>query len=439
MATKRVRQQLEDLLCEPLPEKGRDPEEVLGRVEQIVLRNMLHVDHPRFFGFIPSPSNFVSIMAETLSSGFNVFAGTWLEGSGAAQIELVTLNWLRQLCGLPETAGGLFVSGASAANLTAMALARDVHLRGRLDKGIVYCSDQTHSSVERGLRVVGIQPSQVHKLTSDEHFRISLKTLRRSIEEDRSLGKMPYCVVATAGTTNTGSVDPLPELAELCREEELWLHVDGAYGVSAVFSERGRELLTGLDQVDSLTLDPHKWMFQPYETGCLLVRDRSLLRERFHVLPEYLRDLDPLEEEVNFYDYGIQLTRSFRALKPWLSLQVFGFENFKKAVDRGFELAEMAERRVRASSRLALVTPAQMGILTFRFEPSGTSGGTADELHRRIVSEMIQDGFAFVSSTELRGRTVLHMCTINPRTTEDDIHRTIEKIEATGERLADKE
>jgi glutamate/tyrosine decarboxylase-like PLP-dependent enzyme len=318
-----------------------------------------------------------------------------------------------------------------------MALARDVQLPGRWDKGVVYCSDQAHSSVERGLRFIGIQPSQVHKLVSDRGFRLSLDALREAIADDRSLGKTPYCVVATAGTTNTGSVDPLPEIAELCREEGLWLHVDGAYGAAAVFSEKGRVLLKGLDQVDSLTLDPHKWMFQPYETGCLLVRDRSQLSERYHVLPEYLRDLDPSEEEINFYDYGTQLTRSFRALKLWLSLQVFGSKSFTKAIDRGFELAEKAEKRVKASKHLSLVTPAQMGILTFRYDLSGASSRWSDEYHSRIVASMLEDGFAFVSSTKLRGRTVLHMCTINPRTTEDDIYRTIEKIETLGQRLVE--
>jgi glutamate/tyrosine decarboxylase-like PLP-dependent enzyme len=225
-------------------------------------------------------------------------------------------------------------------------------------------------------------------------------------------------------------------LAALCRRENLWLHVDGAYGAAAVLSRRGREQLRGLELADSLALDPHKWLFQPYEIGCLLVRDRRLLRDNFHMLPEYLVDVDPAREEVNFYDYGIQLTRGFRALKLWLSLKVFGFDSFSKAVERGFELAEEAERSIRESALLRVVTPAQMGIVTFRFEPPEGTDGDAEEINQRIVPELMADGFAMLSTTTLRDRTVLRMCTINPRTTSSDIRETVDKIEAVGKSLA---
>jgi aromatic-L-amino-acid decarboxylase len=430
------RDALERQLREPLPQKGGDPEAILDVVRNDVMRNILQVNHPRFFAFIPSPSNFVSVMADALASGFNVFAGTWLEGSGPAEVELVVLDWLRQLCGLPETAGGLFVSGGSAANLTALALARDLKLEGRLDKGVVYCSDQTHASNERGLRVLGLKPSQLRRLPSDENFRLSLPDLRRAIDSDRAEGKVPFSVVANAGTTNTGAIDPLPEIAALCRNENLWLHVDGAYGAAAVLSHKGRDHLKGLSEVDSLALDPHKWLFQPYEIGCLLVRNRRWLRDNFHVLPEYLIDVDPAQEEVNFYDYGIQLTRSFRALKLWFSFKVFGLEDFSKSVDRGFELAEEAEGAIRESELLKVTTPAQMGIVTFRFEPPQAGARDVDDINQRIVHEMIEDGFAMVSTTKLRERTVLRMCTINPRTTSSDIRETVEKIATIGARLA---
>jgi glutamate/tyrosine decarboxylase-like PLP-dependent enzyme len=378
----------------------------------------------------------VSVLADALVSGYNVFAGTWLEGSGPAQVELVVLDWLRELCGLPDTAGGLFVSGGSVANLTALALARDIKLQGRSERGVVYCSDQTHASNERALRILGLRREQIHKIPSDEGFRLLPPKLQHALVSDRQEGKVPFCVVASAGTTNTGAVDPLPELAELCKRESLWLHVDGAYGAAAVLTRRGREQLRGLELVDSLALDPHKWLFQPYEIGCLLVRDRRLLPDRFHMLPEYLVDVDPAREEVNFYDYGIQLTRGFRALKLWLSFKAFGADSFRAAVERGFELAEEAESSIRESSHLRVVTPAQMGIVTFRFEPPSGTGGDSEYIHQLIVPELIADGFAMVSTTTLRDRTVLRMCTINPRTTSSDIRDTVAKIESIGKRLA---
>jgi glutamate/tyrosine decarboxylase-like PLP-dependent enzyme len=433
---KASRYELEGRLRESLPHEGGDPEAIFETMQNVVLHNILQVNHPRFFAFIPSPGNFVSVLADALASGFNVFAGTWLEGSGPAQVELVVLDWLRELCGLPDTAGGLFVSGGSVANLTALALARDVKLQGRSERGVVYCSDQMHASNERALRILGLQREQLHKLPSDEGFRLPLPDLERSIDSDRIEGKVPFCVVASAGATNTGAVDPLPDLAALCKRENLWLHVDGAYGAAAVLARRGREQLRGLELADSLTLDPHKWLFQPYEIGCLLVRDRRLLRDNFHMLPEYLVDVDPAREEVNFYDYGIQLTRSFRALKLWLSFKIFGLDSFSKAVDRGFELAEEAERSIWKSALLSVVTPPQMGIVTFRFVLPEGMDGDLEDINQRIVAEMIADGFAMVSTTTLRGRTVLRMCTINPRTTTSDIRETVDKIEAAGRRLA---
>lgn len=424
-----ARSVLEERLREPPPEAGAPPGAVLQRLQQDVFSQIMHLDHPRFFAFVPSPSNFVSVMADALAAGFNVFAGTWLEASGAAEIELVTIDWLRQLCGLPETAGGLFVSGGSMANLTALAVARHVKLQDQTRDAVVYGSDQVHSSVDRGYRVLGFEPWQVRRLPSDEYFRLPLPALQQAVADDRAAGRRPFCVVANVGSTNTGAVDPLPALAEFCRREGLWLHADGAYGAAAVLCDRGRALLEGLDGVDSLSLDPHKGWFQPYEIGCVLVRDSCLLRETFQILPEYLKDVDRAAEEINFCDYGIQLTRGFRALKLWMALQVFGLSAFRQAVARGPALGELAEQTLRRSPHWEIVTPAQLGVVTFRPALAGRSAAEVDTVCRRLVDEMIVDGFAMVSSTMLRGRIVLRLCTINPRATDDDIRETVRRLE----------
>jgi len=217
-------------------------------------------------------------------------------------------------------------------------------------------------------------------------------------------------------------VDPLPELAQFCAEQGLWLHADGAYGAAAMLSERGRRALAGLERVDSLSLDPHKWLFQPFECGCVILRERRLLRDTFRILPDYLRDAHRLREEVNFCDYGIQLTRSFRALKLWMSLKVFGAEAFRSAIDWGFHLAEIAERRLRESGRWEILSPAQMAIVAFRHAGD-------DALNQKLAAGLKAGGFAFLSTTALQGRTALRLCTINPRTTEADVLATIEKLE----------
>jgi glutamate/tyrosine decarboxylase-like PLP-dependent enzyme len=435
------REQLEALFREPPPERPRDPEEVLARLERDLFPRFMPISHPRFFAFVPGPSNFVGALADALASGLNPFVGTWFAGSGPAEVELVTLDWLRDLCGFPPEAGGLFVSGGSVANLTALCAARHVRLESRGEepgRAAVYLSDQTHSSVERGLSVLGFRPEQVRKLPADEGFLLPLALLKEEIAADRAAGRIPFCVVANAGTTNTGAVDPLPELADLCREEDLWLHADGAYGAAAVLCERGRRALLGMERVDSLSLDPHKWLFQPMEIGCVLLRDRRLLRDTFTIHPEYLQDVHRDREAVNFCDYGIQLTRGFRALKLWLSIQVFGMEAFRSAVDRGFDLAERAEAILRESPRWQVTTPAQMGIVSFRYLGDLRRRKTEEELDEvqlGIVDGLREDGFAIATSTRLRGRVALRLCTINPRTTDDDLRGTIERMAAIGERL----
>lgn len=426
---KAARPALEQRLGEPLPERAADAGSVLHQLRQDVFSNILHVDHPRFFAFVPGPSNFVGVMADALASGFNVFTGSWMAGSGAAQIELVTIDWLRQLCGLPESAAGLFVSGGSMANLTALAVARHTRLGDRAGDAVVYYSDQTHSSVERGLHVLGFAPAQIRVLPSDGAFRLALPGLRRAVAADRAAGRAPFCVIANAGTTNTGAVDPLPALADFCREEGLWLHADGAYGAAAVLCDQGRALLEGLERVDSLSIDPHKWLFQPFEIGCVLVRDGDLLKETFRILPAYLNDVHRWEEEVNFCDYGVQLTRGFRALKLWMSLKIFGLEAFRGAVARGFALAELAETLVRQAPGWELITPAQMGLVTFRYAPAARPAAETDAINRRIADALIADGFAALTTTVLGGRTVLRLCTINPRTTEADIRETFLRLD----------
>jgi glutamate/tyrosine decarboxylase-like PLP-dependent enzyme len=435
LGRKGTRLEMEKRLWEPLPVHGSSAYDVLDQLEEDVFGHIMHADHPRFFAFVPGPSNYLGAMADALASGFNVFAATWLEASGPTQVELVTVDWLRRACGLPEGAGGLFVSGGSMANITALAVARQRKLGERFERGVIYCSDQTHSSVERGLRVLGFRDEQLRRLACDDDFRIHLPALRNAVEADRAAGLHPFCVVANAGTTNTGAIDPLPQLADYCRGEDLWLHVDGAYGAAAALCERGRELLAGLGRADSLALDPHKWLFQPFEIGCVLMRDMNWLREALQIRPEYLADIEGLAGEINLCDYGIQLTRRFRALKLWMTIKVMGGAAIEKALERGFQLAEATEAMVRRLEGWEVVTPAQLGIVNFRYAGRGLTEEKLNWLNGELVDAMIANQFAMISSTVLRGQRVLRMCTINPRTTGADIHGTLSRLDRMGKEL----
>lgn len=432
------RAELEALFREPAPEGPSAPGAVMARLERDLMPFFVRINHPRFFAFVPSPSNFVGAMADALVAGLTPFAGTWFGGSGPSEIELVTVDWLCRACGLPAEAGGLFVSGGSVANLTALGAARHVRLESRgesPENAVVYLSDQTHSSVTRALGVLGFGAGQIRKIPADGRFRLPVDLLAAAVAADRAAGRIPFCVIANAGTTNTGAVDPLPQLADLCRREDLWLHADGAYGAAAVLCERGRQELAGIERVDSLSLDPHKWLFQPIECGCVLVRDRRLLHGAYAVTPEYLQDVHRDAEAINFCDHGIQLTRGFRALKLWLTIQVFGLEALRAAITRGFALAEAAEALLRADRRWEVIVPAAMGIVCFRFLAPGLSAAEQDALQIEIAERLRAEGFAFLTSTRLLGRNALRFCTINPRTTEDDLRRTIADLARIGKDL----
>ena len=422
-------EELAGLLNEPVPRAGADPGEVLRQAVEEVLGPAMRVDHPRFFAYVPIPSNYVGMLADALASGFGVFAGTWQAASGAAAAELATVRWLRELFGLPETAGGLFVDGGSSANLYGLVAARRAILGDRLEGAVLYASDQAHSWIGRAAGLVGLQPSQVRLLGSDAEYRLRPDEVAAAVAADRAAGRRPFCVVATSGTTSTGSVDPLAELAALCRAEGLWFHVDGAFGAPAILSAGGRELLAGIEQADSLALDAHKWLFQPLEAGCVLVRDVGLLESIFSTHREFLLDAAAGDREVNFTDRGLQLTRSFRAFKLWLSLKVFGLDAFAAAVQHGMDLAGYADALLRRRPGWEVVAPTRLALVSFCYADGSRTPGELEAVNRRVADAMLVDELATLSSTVLGGRTVLRLCTINPRTTREDVEATLARVE----------
>ncbi|MGH6718303.1 MAG: pyridoxal phosphate-dependent decarboxylase family protein, partial [Alphaproteobacteria bacterium] len=256
--------------------------------------------------------------------------------------------------------------------------------------------------------------------------------LGRAIAADRAAGLRPFLIVANAGTTNTGAIDPLPALGRLAEDDGLWLHVDGAYGAAAALTARGRALLDGLGGAHSVVVDPHKWLFQPYEIGALLVRDPAWLRRAFAMDADYLQDTGAGQGEINFCDHGLQLTRGFRALKLWMTVQVFGMDALQAAIDHGLDLAEHAGRLLEAHPRFEVMTPPSLGVVTFRYMPKA---GGADAINRDLVEAMIRDGFTLATSTTVRGHTVLRLCAINPRTTEADVAAVIDRIARLGAAL----
>ncbi|MCY8911619.1 aminotransferase class I/II-fold pyridoxal phosphate-dependent enzyme [Bacillus atrophaeus] len=429
---------LRNKLTESIPENGSDPKELLHFLNRNVFNQITHVDHPHFLAFVPGPNNYVGVVADFLASGFNVFPTAWIAGAGAEQIELTTINWLKSMIGFPDSAEGLFVSGGSMANLTALTVARQAKLNNDIENAVVYFSDQTHFSVDRALKVLGFKQHQICRIETDEHLRISVSALKKQIKEDRTKGKKPFCVIANAGTTNCGAVDSLNELADLCNDEDVWLHADGSYGAPAILSEKGSALLQGIHRADSLTLDPHKWLFQPYDVGCVLIRNSQYLSKTFRMMPEYIKDSETnVEGEINFGECGIELSRRFRALKVWLSFKVFGAAAFRQAIDHGIMLAEQVEAFLGKAKDWEVVTPAQLGIVTFRYIPSElASTDTINEINKKLVKEITHSGFAMLSTTELKEKVVIRLCSINPRTTTEEMLHIMMKIKALAEEVS---
>jgi aromatic-L-amino-acid/L-tryptophan decarboxylase len=430
------RTQLEPLLSEPPPEQGRDPVAVLERAARDVLPVAARVDHPRFFAFVPSAPTWPGVIADYLAAGYNVFQGTWLGSGGPSQLELVVIDWFRQWVGYPETAGGLFTSGGSAAILDALVAAREQ--AGAPRNPAVLLGDQTHSAVERAARIVGVRHEGIFVIPSDPEFRMQPAALADVVRKARQHGFTPIAVCASAGTTNTGAIDPLPAIADVCAAERIWLHVDGAYGGFAVLTERGKRLLAGLERADSISLDAHKWLYQPFEAGCLMVRNVATLVRAFSVNPDYLQDTKLGLEHVNFADRGHQLTRSFRALKVWMSIQTFGLARFRAAIGHTIELAERAGDLVGRTRGLELLSPPSLGVLCFRYRPEGPAW-TEERLaglNEAIQARIIDSGTAMISSTRLRGTWSLRMCILSHQTVWDDVQRTLERVATLGRELA---
>jgi glutamate/tyrosine decarboxylase-like PLP-dependent enzyme len=439
-----TRAAMEALLREPPPAAGREFADVLAEFAEKVAPFAFRVNHPRFLAFIPGAPNFVSVLGDLLCAGTNFFAGVWLEASGPTQVELIVLDWFKEFLGYPATAGGILTGGGSEATLTALVVAREALAFADRSRAVLYVTAERHWSVDRAARVIGLHPDQVRPVAVDDRFRLIPAALHDAVGRDRAAGRLPWALVANGGATNTGVVDPLAALAAVCHEHGLWLHVDAAYGWPAVLTAEGRAVFDGIARADSVTLDPHKWFAQTFAAGGLLVREGRRLAETFALRPDYLQDVAPAGEEVNFADHGLALTRRFRALKIWLSIKVLGVDWFRDLVTRCCRLADLAEGLLRCTPGFEILCGRQLSIVCFRYRPPAWRGGRAedeaalDHLNLALVEELRRTGRAFLSSTRLRGRVALRFCFVNWRTTAADVEEVIGLLSVLGSQLASR-
>jgi aromatic-L-amino-acid decarboxylase len=433
-----TRSEMERLLREPPPEQGADFAKVLDEYFAKIAPNATRSNHPRFLAFVPGAPSFYSVLGDWLCAGTNVFAGVWKEAAAAAQVEILVLDWFKTFLGYPYEAMGLLTSGGSEANLTALVVARErLPFDDRLF-AVLYTSEHRHWSLDRAVKIIGMHPDQIRALPADEDGRLRVDLLKDAIAHDRLNGRIPWAVVANAGATNTGSVDPLAELADICAAENLWLHADAAYGWPMVLTEDGRRAMAGIDRADSITLDPHKWFGQTFDAGCLMVRRGDALPETFAMRPEYMQDVTPENAEVNFADHGIALTRRFRALKIWLSLKCLGVDWFRHLVQQNCDLAELSQRLLEQAGTFEIMSRHQLSIVCFRYVPPGGNWSEADldALNLRINDELRRTGQAFLSTTKIRGRVAQRMCYVNWRSTAADVEKIVAWLAEIGARLS---
>jgi aromatic-L-amino-acid/L-tryptophan decarboxylase len=433
----------EQLMSQPLPETGQDPAAVLQAVADLVLPYPMGNSSPRFFAWVNSTAAPLGILAELLAAGLNssVAGGD----HAASYVEHGVLSWLKALLGYPAESGGILTSGGSVANLVGLAVMRHVKAWGDMraegfdeesEPMVIYTSTQGHSCIQKAVELLGIGHDYLRKVPVDKEYRMDVEHLRREIESDRDLGLHPVCVVGNAGTVNTGAIDPLDALADLCELEDLWFHVDGAYGGFGILAEQTTGLYRGLERADSLAVDPHKWLYVPVECGCTLVRNAQAMRDTFSLVPPYLRDDTALPW---FSEFGIQQTRGFKALKLWMTIQQIGAQGYRELISGDIQLARILQARIQERDDFELLAAGPLSVTCFRYVPPDFGSDDREErlktLNRQLLAYVQQEGQVFLTSTELDGKLALRACIVNFRTTARDLEFLLDVLAEAGQRV----
>lgn len=430
-------------LSTPLPRDPQPAEEVVADFLRDVLPYNQGAIHPRYWGWVKGSGTLTGAFADFLAATMNPNVGG--TNIAPAYVEFQVLDWLKEIVGYPREAGGLLVSGGSEANFVGLAVARHAHTHGRdREEGVVgirpltaYMSSEGHSSLQKAVEILGIGNRYLRRVSVDENYRIRTDELERMIAADREQGMKPFCVIGNAGTVNIGAIDPLSALADLCQEQGLWFHVDGAIGAVANLSSRLRPLLGGMERADSIGLDAHKWLQINYQVGCALIRDRELQRSTFRLIPPYLqrptRGIAAGPEWLS--EYGLQLSRGFMALKVWMSLKEHGAKKYGRIIEKNVAQAQYLAELVEKSPRLELLAPVPLNIVCFRYNVLGKDAEELQALNQELLLRLQESGRAIISSTTLQGKFALRACFTNHRTRKKDVDLLVGLVQEIGSTL----
>jgi glutamate/tyrosine decarboxylase-like PLP-dependent enzyme len=452
--------EIEQVFTEELPLQGQDPESILDEWQQKVLPHATHLGSPRYFGFVNGSGTMISVLADALATSVNMNAGGWKAGPAATEIERRTIAWIAELIGYPTACGGLFLGGGTIANFSALltalrnTAAYDTTAEGlqsdrRKGNYTLYMSDhEGHISIVKAMDMLNLGRSHIRRVPSNEDLTMNTHALAQMIEEDRKGGCLPFCVVAQVGSINVGVVDPLEDIARICSEKGLWFHADGACGAVGAMLPEKEHLYRGLEKADSVTLDPHKWLYIPYECGCLLVKDPEKLRRTFSIAAPYLQGVLPSDYNgLDYFEYGPQMSRGFHALKVWMSLKQYGKEGYQKLLRQNIQCAQYLHQLVGRSADFVPMHNPELFIYSFRFFPAALREQAnhpglhayLDKMNQRITDEIMATGFAFIMTSKVRGHVVIRLSICSHRTTLPDIEQVFQRLQQIGARLYEEE
>jgi aromatic-L-amino-acid decarboxylase len=423
-------------LIEGMPETGTPFSELLELIFDRLAPESFSTVGPGFMAYIPGGGIFHAAVADLVADVTNRYITVWAAAPGLVQLEINVIRWFCDMVGYPAGSGGFLATGGSLANFSGLVTARRERLPENFLSGTLYASDQVHHSVVKSATLAGFPERNVRRVPSDGRFRIRLDALAEAIRNDRRAGLDPFLVVGSAGTTNTGAVDDLTALADLAEAERLWLHLDAAYGGFFLLTERGRRVMRGIERADSITLDPHKGMFLPYGTGCLLTRDVEALRRAHGLRGEYMLPAPETAEQVDFCDLSPELSRDFRGLRVWLPLKMHGVGAFERALDEKLDLTAVAARELAQVPGIRLLDEPQLTVVAFRYEPPDVEEPELERLNRDLLDRINERKRVLISGTVIDGRFVLRFCILQFRTHQDHLDQGLEDLRDAVETLS---
>jgi glutamate/tyrosine decarboxylase-like PLP-dependent enzyme len=430
--------EIRDRLDRALPTEGSDFEALLKVFRETIVPFSRQNAHPRMFGYVQSPGTPLAAFADLLASTLNANLTIWRSAPAPVELERLTIDWIRQILGFNSEAGGLFVSGGSMANLIGIAMARQTK-KDSLGRLRMYASGETHFSVVKAAALLGIGRENVRHIAVDKQFRIRTDDLVAKITADLEAGYIPFCVIANAGTVNTGAVDSFTNIREIADRFQLWMHVDGSYGALAVLADSGRKLFAGMEQADSVALDPHKWLYLPVDVGCIIYRDPEIARAAFAHEAEYTRMFgEEADEAFVCWDYGPELSRRFRALKVWMLLKGVGLDRLSDAIENNLACARYLQSMVQASEDFEMAAPVELSIFCFRHVPAQLRNQAPEQIdafNERLLVALQRDGSSYLSNATVAGRFALRGCVLNYRTTLRDMEILLDDLRRTGRSL----